>query len=80
MTTTEKLGKFKEELADALNGAINAGVPVQNVILELDTELFRLRLYLFQKNAERDAALLEKSIVPVAALPAPFTRTNGHGR
>ncbi len=69
MTPTEKLKEFKKKFLDLTSSAANAGLPLQNIILELETEKFRLQAINLQRMAEHDALELAKAIVPAGVMP-----------
>ena len=75
-TPAEKLKAFKKDFLNLTTNAANAGVPLQNLILELETEKFRLLAVNFQRTAERDALELAKTILPASALPTFNPKSN----
>lgn len=80
MNANESLKQFKAEFQSALDKAVTGGVPVQNLILELGEEQFRLQLHVFQSKAERAAQDLAGKILPAGSMPLTFTKTNGSRR
>ena len=68
-TPTEKLKAFKKEFLNLTTNAANNGVPLQNLILELETEKFRLLAINFQRTSEAEAAAMVSAILPANAIP-----------
>ena len=73
-TPTEKLKAFKKAFLKLTTDAANDGVPLQNLILELETEKFRLLC----ANFERESRELAKAILPASAMPGLDLKRNGN--
>jgi hypothetical protein len=69
MSKVEKLCEFKKKFLELTRTAANDGVPLGNLILELETEKFRLQAINFQRVSEREAVEVAKSIVPASGIP-----------
>ena len=63
MNPKEKLIKFKIQLLDLTADAGNGGVPLQNIILELEQEKFKLQYLDLARQIQRDADEMSKKIV-----------------
>lgn len=73
------LKSFKTKFSKLLDEAAAGGVPVQNLIMEIGQETFRLQLHVFQVNAERAAAATALKIIPAGAIDLPQSR-NGNAK
>ena len=65
----EILCEFKKKFLELTRTAANAGVPLGNLILELETEKFRLQAINLQRISEREAVAVTKSIVLASGIP-----------
>lgn len=63
MNPKEKLIKFKTQLLDLTADAGNGGVPLQNIILELEQEKFKLQYLDLARQIQRDADEMSKKII-----------------
>ena len=77
MNAMEQLKKFKKEFLDLTRAVANAGVPIQNLILELEMEKFRFQAVLLQRTAELEARELADKII--AAPPGLDLKTPRNG-
>lgn len=73
MSQIENLKQFKKDFLGLVETAVNSNVPLQNLILELETEKFRLQMILLRLQTDREARELHQKILTGHEIQIPIT-------
>lgn len=64
MTAIQEIKAFQTAIRANVAEAVKNGVPLQNVILELSQQEFKIQMIALQLNAQKEARELATQIVP----------------
>lgn len=68
MSQIQEVKAFKDAIRGNVSEAIKSGVPLQNIILELAQQEFKVQFLAMQMDAQQQAREMAQQIVPAGSL------------